>query len=502
MSMQGSIIKAYMRSRVQRLLWNISRAEIIQEQLRQELLQYAKDTAFGKEHRFAQINNEANFRHQIPVRDYDGLKPWFERTLLGEQNVVWPDDIQWFSKSSGTTSDRSKYIPVSKVTLKTAHYRGAFDVMSMYCYQRPNNRIFNGKTLILGGSEQAHPSGVRIRTGDISAVMICNQPLLADLLRTPRKAITLLPDFEAKLDITARESSKINVTGMAGVPTWNIVLLQKILKHTGKQHIGEVWPEMELYIHGGVNFEPYRANFRQLLPLKRMEYLQTYNASEGFFAFQDRLGADDMLLATHHGIYYEFIPQEQFHAEYPETVSLRDVEIGQQYALVITTNSGLWRYQIGDTIEFSSKAPYRLRVTGRTKSFINAFGEELIVENTDRAIAEAAKKCGAIIKDYTVAPIYPSYHEKGAHEWLIEFEQPPLDREGFITILDQALQSLNSDYEAKRCKNLAITEPKVHFGRTGIFYDWLRDHGKIGAQNKIPRLSNNREFLEALMKYQ
>jgi hypothetical protein len=332
--------------------------------------------------------------------------------------------------------------------------------------------------------------------------MIYNQPFLADLLRTPAKPITLMADFEAKLDITSKESAAEHVTGMAGVPTWNIVLLQMILANTGKAHIGEVWPDMELYIHGGVNFEPYRETFRRLIPLPGMEYLQTYNASEGFFAYQDRLGADDMLLATHHGIYYEFIPSSQFQSENPETLDLSEVEVGQQYALVITTNSGLWRYKIGDTVQITSLRPVRIKVTGRTKSFINAFGEEVIVDQSDRAITSAAMKCNAIIRDYTVAPIYLGAEEKGAHEWLIEFEQAPEHPEQFAAVLDKELQALNSDYEAKRSKDLALTAPKVHVARQGLFLQWMRDHNKVGAQNKVPRLSNDRHFLDSLLQYQ
>jgi hypothetical protein len=502
MGLKGNIIRAYFKSRAPGIFREMDTALQAQAKLLNGLIDSAKDTAFGKEHRFSDIKSKSDFKKQVPVRDYDGMKPWFDRTLSGEQFVVWPNKIEWFAKSSGTTSDRSKYVPVSKATLRTAHYKGAFDVMSMYCHNRPDTHIFDGKTVILGGSQQQHQPGLPIRSGDISAVMIYNQPFLADLLRTPAKPITLMADFEAKLDITSKESAAEHVTAMAGVPTWNIVLLQMILTNTGKAHVGEVWPDMELYIHGGVNFEPYRETFRRLIPLPGMEYLQTYNASEGFFAYQDRLGADDMLLATHHGIYYEFIPSAQFQAENPETLDLSEVEVGQQYALVITTNSGLWRYKIGDTVQITSMRPFRIKVTGRTKSFINAFGEEVIVDQSDRAITSAAMKCHAIIRDYTVAPIYLGAEEKGAHEWLIEFEQAPEHPEQFAEVLDRELQALNSDYEAKRSKDLALTAPKVHVARQGLFLQWMRDHNKVGAQNKVPRLSNDRHFLDSLLQYQ
>lgn len=502
MGVKGQVIRWYMKSRVAKLQSAIASADDHQQTILQELISAGKETAFGKEHSFESIHNYQDFCAAVPIRDYEALKPWLNRAVAGEAKVVWNKDIRWFAKSSGTTSDKSKYIPVSAATLKTAHYQGAFDVMSMYCHHRPNTQIFEGKTLIVSGSQQQHQTGSRIRSGDISAIMVYNQPFLADFLRTPPKSVSLMEDFEKKLDLAAASSIMERVSGLAGVPTWNIVLLQKVLAITGKQNISEIWPGLELYLHGGVNFEPYRSTFDQLIPDKKLWYLQTYNASEGFFAYQDRPFADDMLLATHHGIFYEFIPQGQYHLENPDIVPLHEVEAGKQYAMVISTNSGLWRYKIGDTVQFSSVRPYRLRVTGRTKSFINAFGEEVIIENTDQAIAEACRRCNAIIKDYTVAPRYLQAGAQGAHEWLIEFEQMPEDMQQFRQLLDRHLRALNSDYDAKRSGDLALMLPIIHVAEQGLFYQWLKDHQRIGAQNKVPRLSNDRKVLEALLKLQ
>ncbi|MCO5233820.1 MAG: GH3 auxin-responsive promoter family protein [Chitinophagales bacterium] len=465
-----------------------------------ELLNLASQTVYGKKYHFDQIKSYQDFKNALPICDYEDLKSTFELTLQGEQNVFWHENIHWFAKSSGTTSDKSKFIPVSKSTLNTAHYKGAFDITSQYCFNCPQTNIFNGKTMIVSGSQKEASSKSRIRVGDISAIMVHQQPFLADFLRTPDKSIALMEDFEEKLSIVAQNSIFENVTSLAGVPTWNIVLLKKVLKNTGKVHINEIWPNLELYIHGGVNFEPHRSMFEQLIPSGNMNYLQVYNASEGFFAFQDRLFADDMLLATHHGIFYEFIPLDQVHLKFPEILSLDEVETGKQYAIVITTNSGLWRYKIGDTIQFTSTSPYRIKVTGRTKYFINAFGEELVEENADTAIMHAAHVTHAIVKHYTVAPKFANNDENGGHEWIIEFEKYPYNEKIFIDELDKSLKMSNSDYEAKRFKDLAMSAPIVHIAPQDLFYKWLKSKEKIGAQNKVPKLSNDRIMIEELFK--
>ncbi|MCO5232028.1 MAG: GH3 auxin-responsive promoter family protein [Chitinophagales bacterium] len=462
------------------------------------LLKSASHTLFGEKYNYKQIRSYQEFKEAIPISDYEDLKPAFEATLQGEQNIFWHEKIDYFAKSSGTTSDKSKFIPVSKSTLNSAHYKGAFDITSQFCFNQPHTQIFNGKSMIVSGSQKKASAQSSIRIGDISAIMVSQQPFLADFLRTPSKAIALKEDFEEKLSLVAQKSIAENVTSLAGVPTWNIVLLKKILENTRKNNIAEVWPGMELYIHGGVNFEPHRAMFEQLIPSSNMTYLQVYNASEGFFAFQDRLIADDMLLATNHGIFYEFIPVEQAHLLQPEILSLDEVETGKQYAIVITTNSGLWRYKIGDTVQFTSTLPYRIKVTGRTKSYINAFGEELIVENTDTAIIKAAHVTNAIVKDYTVAPKFFNMDGNGTHEWVIEFEKSPEDELLFAEVLDNTLKMVNSDYEAKRFKELALSFPKIYKAPQGLFYKWLKSKAKIGAQNKVPKLSNDRILIEEL----
>ena len=499
LNLKGIAIREFMKWRSSHVKDFSTNSCVQQHQLLLELVQSASKTVFGKEYDFSQIKNYQDFKSAIPISEYDDLKKYFERTLHGEQNVFWAENIYWFSKSSGTTSDVSKFIPVSKTTLDTGHYKGAFDVMSQFCLNKPQTNIFNGKTLVVSGSQKRYDKNPRVRVGDVSSILVYNQPSLADFLRTPSKAISLIEDFEEKLSIVAKKSIKENVTGIAGVPTWNIVLLQKILAETGKQHIGEIWPEMELYIHGGVNFEPHRAMFQKLIPLEQMEYLQVYNASEGFFAFQDRLGADDMLLATNHGVFYEFIPIDQINDEKPEIFSIDEVQTGQQYALVISTNSGLWRYKIGDTVLVTSTQPFRIKVTGRTKFFINAFGEELMVDNADKAILKAAVATNSIVRNYTAGPKYFDESGKGAHEWMIEFALAPKELNEFVILLDENLRKVNSDYDAKRSKDLALTLPIVHSAPQGLFYQWLKSKNKIGAQNKVPQLSNNRVILEELL---
>lgn len=502
LNLKGVAIREFMKWRSSQVKEFKLQALDTQNVILLTLLQSAANTEIGKFYEFKYLKNYQDFKNAMPIMEYEDLKPFFERTLQGEQNVFWHEPIQWFAKSSGTTSDKSKYIPVSSSTLKTAHYKGAFDVMSQYCFLRPDSKVFKGKTLIISGSQQLWNEKSSTRVGDISAIMVYNQPTLADFLRTPPKEISLKEDFEEKLEIVARTSIHEQVTALGGVPTWNIVLLQKILQQTGKSHIGEIWPEMELYLHGGVNFEPYRQIFEQLLPLSKMEYFQIYNASEGFFAFQDRLGADDMLLATDHGIFYEFIPLHQLGASHPEVLSLDEVETGQQYAILITTNSGLWRYMIGDTIHFTSTKPYRIKVTGRTKFFINAFGEELIAENADYAILKAAEQTDAIVRYYTAGPKYFDHTGKGSHEWIIEFERKPEKMSLFIQLLDEYLKKSNSDYEAKRSKDLALHAPIVHVAKDQLFYHWLKSKNRIGAQTKVPKLSNDRVLLEELLGLQ
>lgn len=498
--LRGNAVKAFMKwrsSAVSKFAFNAIRD---QEQLLIELVRQGASTQIGKDFYFNDISNYREYNEALPVMDYEALQPYFEKTLLGEQNIFWPEKIIWFAKSSGTTSSQSKLVPVSNATLKTAHYRGAFDIMSQFCKIKPETKVFNGKTIIVSGSLQYYPAYPQVHIGDVSAILVHQQPALANLFRAPPKEVALMSDFEEKLSIVAKNYIYENITGLSGVPTWNIVLLKAILEQTKKQNIGEIWPEMELYVHGGVSFQPHREMFERLVPLPNMEYIQTYNASEGFFAFQDRLGADDMLLATCHGIFYEFIPLDQIASERMEVLPLSQVKIGVQYAIVITTNSGLWRYKIGDTVVFTSVEPFRIKVTGRTKFFINAFGEEVVVGNTDLAIETAAQQTGAIVKQYTAGPKYFGTTGTGAHEWIVEFEKQPNDVEEFKVVLDQTLKSLNSDYEAKRYKDLALGMPIIHIVESGFFYQWLKSKGRIGAQIKIPQLSNDRVLIDELLR--
>lgn len=473
-----------------------------QNKIWHDLINKCKDTAYGKAYHFAAIKNHDEWSEKVPVHDYDSFKPYIEKVIKGEQYVFWHEKIEWFSKSSGTTADKSKFLPVSKAALEENHYKGSFDVLSQYVKNQPDTKIFSGKSLVIGGSQKPHPMNANMRAGDISAVLTVNQPKLSTFLRIPSTEVTLLEDFGEKLDKTAQIAIQENVTFFVGVPTWYSVLFEKILKENNIENLHKLWPNMELYIHGGVSFAPYISAYKKYFPNEKMTFLQTYNASEGFFAFQDRLIADDMLLATNHGVFYEFIPPSDWHSDNPKCVTLKDVEIGVNYALVITTNAGLWRYKIGDTVVFTSKNPYRIKVSGRTKSFINAFGEELMVDNADQALKVACAETKAIIKDYTAAPYYFENGNKAFHQWLIEFDKNPEDVNHFAEILDSALKNLNSDYEAKRNNDLALSILQITIAQEDTFINWLKNKGKLGGQNKIPRLCNDRKIIEELLALQ
>ncbi|PJJ74897.1 GH3 auxin-responsive promoter [Thermoflavifilum aggregans] len=485
----------------------------VQEQWLQQLLSAAQYTVFGREYQFSRIHNLTEYKQQVPVHDYESLKPYIFRIMEGEQNVLWNTPIRWFAKSSGTTSDKSKFIPVSSESLQECHYRAGRDVISIYYKNFPDSDLLTGKGLVIGGSHQVNKLNEDSYYGDLSAVMLQNMPFYGQLIRTPDLSIALMDEWEEKINRMAYTTIQENVTSIAGVPTWTMVLIKKIFEITGTQNLLDVWPNLELYMHGGVSFTPYRSQFYKLIPSPHMHYLETYNASEGFFAAQDQLcdasctssdeadpanASPGMLLFLNHGIYYEFMPMEELGKDDPQTLSLREVETGQSYALVISTNGGLWRYLIGDTIEFVSLQPFRIRVTGRTKSFINAFGEEVVVENADRAIAEACKHTGAQVSDYTAAPLFFDQQSVGAHEWLIEFEIPPDSLSRFTEILDRTLQSINSDYEAKRYKNIALHPPVVIPVPRGTFHQWLKLKRKLGGQHKVPRLNNNRQMIEEI----
>lgn len=472
-----------------------------QLQVFHHLIGSAQFTEYGKKYGFEHFNTVADFRKHVPINDYDTLKPYIQRILEGNQNVLWPSPITWFAKSSGTTSDKSKFIPVSKESLDETHYRAGRDVMALYLRHFPQSDIISGKCLILGGSHQVNQLSGESFFGDLSAVMLQNMPLAAQLFRTPELSIALMDEWESKIEKIARTTLEENVTYIAGVPTWTIVLIKRLFEITGTNNLLDIWPNLELYIHGGVSFKPYRQQFQQFIPSPDMHYIETYNASEGFFAAQDDPDADGMLLFLNHGIYYEFMPMEEYGKEHPETLTLKEVELGRHYGLIISTNGGLWRYQVGDTVQFTSLSPYRIKVTGRLKHYINAFGEELIVDNTDQAIAEACAETGAVVNDYTAAPVYMTGDSNGAHEWIIEFEKLPCPLDVFVAALDKYLKKVNSDYEAKRHKDIALRMPVVHEMPRNGFKQWLKDKGKLGGQHKVPRLNNERTYLEDMMPY-
>ena len=470
----------------------------VQETTLMDLLNKAKDTEWGKRFDFNDIRNVEDFRSRLPLQRYEDVKPYVDRMRKGEVNVLWHSDIKWYAMSSGTTDDKSKYIPVSAESLETCHFRGGYDVLGIYAGQNPATKIFTSKTMTLGGSHQINKKENNSYFGDLSAILIENVPRLANLVRTPPAKIALLSNFDEKLDHIARCSVKERVVAFAGAPSWNMVLLKHILNYTGRKNILEVWPDMELFIHGGVSFAPYREQYLQLIPSSEMNYMETYNASEGFFAIQDDPRSDDMLLMLDYGIFYEFVPVDQVNKEFPETVTLDKVELNRNYAMVITTNSGLWRYFIGDTIVFTSLKPFKIKISGRTKQYINAFGEELIVDNAEKALMAACTATNAIISEYTAGPVFMTGEKNGTHEWLIEFEKEPECLENFTEKLDTTLCALNSDYEAKRNNNITLRAPIVEPVPKGAFYKWMKERGKLGGQNKVPRLSNDRKYLDDL----
>jgi hypothetical protein len=500
MTIFNSVFTWFMKKRIHQIELFMKYPNEVQEEWFEQLVAGAENTEWGKLYGYKSIENLAQFKERVPIQNYDTLKPYIERMLKGEQNVLWPSEIRWFAKSSGTTSDRSKFIPVSEESLEECHFKGGKDMLTLYFNNRPNARIFTGKSLTLGGSHQVGQLNADTFFGDLSAVIMKNLPLWAEFYRTPHLDIALLENFEEKIEKMAYATKDVNVTSISGVPTWNILLFKRILEITGKKNLLEVWPNLELYFHGAVNFTPYREQFKKLIPNDDMYYLETYNASEGFFGIQDTEEPGDMLLMLDYGIFYEFLPLEHLHDENPETLTLDEVELNKNYALIITTNAGLWRYMIGDTIRFSSLSPFRIQITGRTKHFINAFGEELIIDNAERALAEACSQTGAIIRDYTAAPIYFNDKECGAHEWLIEFEKRPAEFDRFVDLLDETLRRVNSDYDAKRFKDMALRRPQVRVVAQNTFFNWMKQKGKIGGQHKVPRLANNREYVDSILK--
>lgn len=473
----------------------------VQREVLLELLRRASNTMWGQKYNYGKIKTVQNFKSAVPIQDYEDIKPFVNRLMEGEQNLLWPTEINWFAKSSGTTQDRSKFIPVSRESLEDCHYKGGKDLLSLYYNNNPNSQLYAGMNLSIGGSSEINQMRQDSYFGDLSSIIIKNLPFWVEYRRTPHNHVALMGEWEAKIDQMAEITMNRDVTNIAGVPSWTIVLLKKILEKSGKESIGEVWPNLELFMHGGVNFAPYREQFKSLVQLPDLKYYESYNASEGYFGIQDLNNSDEMLLMLDYGIYFEFIPEGQWYEDQPETLELKDLEVGKVYAIVISTNGGLWRYKLGDTIEVTNTAPFRIKVAGRTKSFINAFGEELIVDNAEAALARTCDKHQCAINDYTAAPIYMKEDELGAHQWLVEFEQEPKDLNAFIKDLDQALRDVNSDYDAKRTKNLNLEQLQLSTLEKGTFYAWLKSKGKLGGQHKVPRLCNDRNIIEQILQF-
>ena len=470
----------------------------VQQELLLRLIDFARNTEIGKQYDFTTIYNYKTFAERVPIQKYETVESLIERTRKGEQNLFWPSHIQWFAKSSGTTNAKSKYIPVSNEALENCHLKAGKDMLCLYINNNEEAGLFNGRGLRLGGSSAIYEDNDTY-FGDLSAIIIENMPFWADFSSAPKTEVALMSEWETKMEAIVNETIDENITSLVGVPSWMMVFLNAVLEKTGKKNILEVWPNLEVYFHGGVNFNPYREQYKKLIPSKDFKYYETYNASEGFFAIQDLNDSNELLLMLDYGIFYEFIPMDKFQDEDSVAIPLQDVELNKNYALVITTNSGLWRYLIGDTIKFVSLDPYRIKITGRTKHFINAFGEELIIENAEDALKKVCKKTKSEILDYTVAPVFMDGKSKGGHEWIIEFKKAPKNLDYFAELLDNALKSINSDYEAKRYHDMTLVMPKIHKAENGLFYNWLKLKGKLGGQHKIPRLSNNRDFIEELL---
>lgn len=499
MSLLNSVLSWFIKKRIHQIeLFQKYPADVQHEWLR-KLIKQARFTEWGLKFDYSGIDNYQQFKSKVPLQDYDSLKPWIDRTMRGQQNLLWHSEIKWFAKSSGTTSDKSKFIPMTQEALEDCHFKCGKDMLSIYCNNYPDSKIFSGKSLTLGGSHQANTHNADSYFGDLSAIIMQNLPIWAEIIRTPDLTIALMGEWEEKLERIAHTTIEEDVTNLAGVPSWMLILLQRVMQISGANNIHEVWPNLELFMHGGVNFAPYREQFKQLLPSPHMHFMETYNASEGFFAIQDQKNSDEMLLMLDYGIFYEFIPMEGNKLLEEKAVCIDGVVHGVNYAMAISTNGGLWRYLIGDTVVFTSTQPYRIRITGRIKHYINTFGEELIVDNAEKALEIACEKTKAVIKEYTAGPIYMSNDNNGAHEWLIEFEREPEHLEYFAEVLDNALKTLNSDYEAKRYKNITLRNPLVRSMHNGCFYEWMKQRGKLGGQHKVPRLSNDRKYIEEIL---
>lgn len=498
--MLTQVARLIFKSRLKALDRYASEAEALQMESLHRLLQKAQNTEWGVMHGYHSITTYEQFAASSPVNTYEELKDYIDRMRQGESDILWPGRVKWYAKSSGTTNDKSKFIPVSSNGLKDTHYAGGTDAVVWYLRNNPKSRILDGRALILGGSHAPNYNQKDSLVGDLSAILIENINPAVNLVRVPKKETALLSDFEIKRDRIAREAMNKNVTNLSGVPSWMLSVLNRVMELSGKEHLEEVWPNLEVFFHGGVAFTPYREQYKRLITSPKMHYMETYNASEGFFGLQDDPNDPAMSLMIDYGIFYEFIPMDELESDNPTVLPLWAVEKGKNYAMVISTSSGLWRYMIGDTIKFTSTNPYKFIITGRTKFFINAFGEELIVDNAEKGLERACQATGADVREYTAAPVFMDANGKCRHQWLIEFARAPQDTQAFARILDESLQQINSDYEAKRYKDITLQPLEIIVARQGLFDDWLKAKGKLGGQHKIPRLSNQRQFIEEMLQ--
>ncbi len=500
MALIHSIFSWVMKKRIHQMELFVKYPFDVQEEVFRNLIDSAKSTEWGKKYDYKSIKSVKEYQERVPISRYEDIFPFIDRMMHGERNILWPSKIDWFAKSSGTTNARSKFIPVSPESLEDCHYKAGKDMLSLYVNNFPNYNLFSGKTISIGGTHKAFEGNPSVSYGDVSAVIMENLPLWAQVIRSPSLKVALMDEWEEKLNRMVEETMQQNITSFTGVPTWTLVLLQRVMDKKGVDNILDVWPELELFVHGAVAFDPYRETFKKLIPTSKMSYMETYTASEGFFGIQDIPDVHEMLLMLDYGIFYEFVPMDQWGSENPKALTLEEVELNKNYAVIISTNAGLWRYVLGDTVRFTNLSPFRIKISGRTKHFINAFGEELIMENANEAIAYACKMTNSEVEEFTAAPIYFVGTEKGGHEWIIEFRKIPEDQEHFNYLLDKKLREVNSDYDAKRYKSIALDKPLIHVVPKDTFYKWMESRGKLGGQNKVPRLANNREYLDDIKK--
>ena len=494
----NSVVNWFIKQRIDQIQNFMNHPIETQNGILSSLLYHAEETEYGKINGFSSVSNYEDFKRNVPIVSYEDFEPYIEKARQGQKDIIWPGLIRQFAKSSGTTNAKSKFIPITDESLEYCHFKAGKDLVSMYANNHPDNQLFAYKNLRLGGSAEVYEQ-FNTKFGDLSAILIDNLPFWVEITTTPSKKVSLMSEWESKLKAIVSEVKNEEVGSITGVPSWMMVLLQRVLKETGSGSISEIWPNLEVFFHGGISFKPYRDQYRQIIG-KDINYYEIYNASEGFFGIQDESNSDEMLLMLDYGIFYEFIPMEDFGKENPRVLSLEHVEKGKNYAIVITTNGGLWRYMIGDTVTFTSLNPFRIKISGRTKHYINAFGEELMIDNVESALHEACSKTGAQITDYTGAPIFMNGNGSGAHEWIFEFSKEPSDLERFTDIFDEHLKTINSDYEAKRYLNMTLKRPVINIAKPNLFYNWMESRGKLGGQNKVPRLSNDREYMDPLLE--